>query len=79
MARGDVSQLYKALMGSRFTFMPRGTQLIRHIYEKVKQEFLQLCDDGYGCMDNCTSTQPSPNGNTPSERPYMMLPRPVVL
>ena len=49
MARPIESQLYRELVGSCFQFIERGEREINDIYESVKHEFPELCDDEYLC------------------------------
>ena len=49
MARPLESQLYRTLVDSRFQFIRRGTIEINDIYDTVKREFNNLCDDEYPC------------------------------
>lgn len=49
MARLIESNLYRELVDSRFQFIERGTIEINDIYDAVKREFGNLCDDEYPC------------------------------
>ena len=49
MGRPIESQLYRALVDSRFHFLTRGTIEINEIYEAVHNELHNLCDDEYPC------------------------------
>lgn len=49
MARPIESQLYRELVDSNFQFTERGEREINEVYESVKHEFPELCDDEYLC------------------------------
>jgi len=49
MSRPKESQLYRELIDSRFRFIERGTREINEIYDSVKREYSDLCDDEYKC------------------------------
>lgn len=50
MARPIESQLYRELVDSRFNFIDRGTIKINDIYDAVKGQFPDLCDDDFPCV-----------------------------
>jgi hypothetical protein len=50
MARPIESHLYRELVDSRFNFIDRGTIEINNIYNAVKRQFPDLCDDDYPCV-----------------------------
>jgi hypothetical protein len=51
MARRPIeSQLYRELVDSRFNFIDRGTIEINEIYDAVKRQYLDLCDDEFTCV-----------------------------
>jgi hypothetical protein len=50
MARPKESQLYRELVDSGFHFIERGTREINEIYDAVKREYNNLCDDEYPCV-----------------------------
>ena len=52
MARPIESQLYGELVDSRFNFIERGTNEINDIYEAVKGQYPDLCDDEFSCDHN---------------------------
>lgn len=60
MARREESELYQKLITSKFSFLPRGTRTIEEIYNAVKQQFSELCDDSYYCSENCRSGNDQP-------------------
>jgi hypothetical protein len=50
MARRQIeSQLYREVVDSGFRFLERGTREINEIYDAVKREYGNLCDDEYKC------------------------------
>ena len=50
MARRPMeSQLYVELVDSRFNFIERGTIDINDIYDAVKRQYPNMCDDEYLC------------------------------
>ncbi len=63
MARLIEQQLYRALIDSEFTFIPRGRVEITDIYDAVKRQFNDLCDDVYQCYQNCWSGNRQPEWN----------------
>lgn len=60
MAREDLTQLYRLLMGSRFGFLGQGAFLLSEIYAVVKERYPKLCDDTYPCSVNCQSDHTQP-------------------
>ena len=60
MARQEISELYTALLDSKFIFVDRGTKTIDEIYRTVKSRYSGLCDDSYLCSDNCKSGNVQP-------------------
>ena len=53
--------LYRTLLDSNLSFIPKGEHHIRDIYSVVKDQFERLCNDSYLCSENCT------NGNNQPE------------
>jgi uncharacterized Fe-S center protein len=60
MAREDLQELYQQLLKSEFRFMRSGSQHIENIYNEVKINFNNLCDDSYLCTENCSSGHNQP-------------------
>jgi len=50
MARPIESQLYRELVDSRFIFIERGIIEINEIYNAVKRQYPDLCDDEFTCV-----------------------------
>ena len=49
-----VKELYKRLMETKFSFISSGHYHIQTIYNKVKLQFPDLCEDYYLCIDSCS-------------------------
>ena len=47
------SELYQNLKESVFNFVPIGVVHIENIYELVRNNFPNLCDDDYFCSEHC--------------------------
>lgn len=60
MARKKETDLYQKLMKSEFFFLSRGTRTIYEIYNAVKTQYPELCDDVYYCSENCRSGNNQP-------------------
>jgi hypothetical protein len=56
MARPTEQQLYRELVNAEFSFIERGIQHIDVIYDVVKGQCIDLCDDNYYC--NHRNNQP---------------------
>jgi predicted HNH restriction endonuclease len=55
MAQPELEQLYRALMHTRFAFVPRGEHSLRAVYSAVQSQYPRLCDDTFLCSTNCRS------------------------
>jgi hypothetical protein len=53
-------QFSRELSESGFSFVPSGIHHIQEIYELVKNEFRELCDDDFKCKDCCSSKGQDP-------------------
>ena len=53
MEREDLSQLYTALVKSKFSFVPQGRRSLKEVYSCVQERFPEFCDDTYLCSENC--------------------------
>lgn len=60
MARAIERELYLSLINSNFSFMSRGRHHIQDIYDAVKNEYRNQCDDTYYCSENCSSGNDQP-------------------
>jgi hypothetical protein len=56
-------QFNRVLSESGFSFVPRGIHHIQEIYELVKNEFRELCDDEFKCKDCCSKGGQDPEWN----------------
>ncbi len=54
MARADIAELYRELLDSAFTFVPRGEHHLKDVYAMVKHQYSHLCDDHFLCVENCS-------------------------
>ncbi len=54
MARPELQKLYQQLTTSGFHFVQRGELDLEKVYEAVKAQFPELCDDSFLCRENCT-------------------------
>ena len=63
MARQIESDLYQELRNSKFSFIERGIRFIYDIYDAVKIEYPELCDDLYSCSENCRLGNDQPEWN----------------
>ena len=63
MARTIESNLYQTLIDTQFSFVARGERTIDEIYNAVKSQLPDLCDDGYSCSDNCKHGNKQPEWN----------------
>jgi predicted HNH restriction endonuclease len=53
MAKGELTELYRVLLESRFRFLGDGVFHLDEIYTTVKKLRPGLCDDSYLCSSNC--------------------------
>ncbi len=60
MAREDIKILYKELVNCKFQFILSGLYELDAIYQSVKTQFPNLCDDHYLCCDNCSNGHNTP-------------------
>ncbi len=60
MAREDVAALYKKLVESEFSFIPKGQHSLQDVYTFVKVKFPDLCDDSFLCAQNCRGGSNAP-------------------
>lgn len=60
MVRPELKELYQELLGSRFSFIPRGEHHVHDIYSAVRGRFTDLCDDNYLCRENCSQGHNQP-------------------
>ena len=54
MAKPELQKLYQQLATSSFGFVERGERGLEEVYNAVKAQFPELCDDGFLCRENCT-------------------------
>lgn len=60
MAREDIQKLYRELVDGKFLFMQSGLYDLDTIYQSVKNQYPDLCDDSYLCIDNCSNGHNTP-------------------
>jgi hypothetical protein len=53
MATPNNQRLYKELIASRMSFLPKGNHGLAAIYHAVARRYPHLCDDLYLCSKNC--------------------------
>jgi hypothetical protein len=60
MSKTEISELYQELIKNEFDFVQRRTHSLASIYEIVKTNYPELCDDTFLCLENCSSGNNSP-------------------
>ncbi|MBS1250365.1 MAG: hypothetical protein MAG431_01959 [Chloroflexi bacterium] len=60
MAEKEISELYSNLVQTEFDFIPRGTHSLPVVYDIVKENYQELCDNDFLCLDTCKSGNNSP-------------------
>ena len=53
MEQEKLDRLANILIESEFTCMPRGTFNTKEIYEVVKKNYPEFCNDDFLCIDHC--------------------------
>jgi hypothetical protein len=53
-------ELYRELMNIKFRFIEPGQYHLQEIYEKVKHQYPEYCDDSIICSDTCTRGTQNP-------------------
>ena len=60
MARPIEKELYKTLKENELDFIPRGIYHIEEIYDFIKNEYHDLCDDNYLYIQHCRGGKNAP-------------------
>ena len=60
MARHDIEQLGQSLRTTDFACIASGEHAIAEIYQQVRAEYPDLCDDDHLCRENCASGHDQP-------------------
>lgn len=60
MKNKKLKKLYRLLMDTKLDFMPPGRYHLNEIYEAVKNQYKELCDDRIICADVCSHGTQNP-------------------
>lgn len=63
MTRLKEKNLFRVLVDNGFSFVGKDRFEIKEIYDAVKSEYGELCDDNYLCADNCRQGNNKPEWN----------------